>query len=159
MDIPVTATSKFVDDETLLDGFPSALPDGGTARAQSGPAPTTPVVKGPDTSAPRVRVPVRVHPDTKERAAYWASRAGVSVNEYMVMAVEEKISRENGDYDLPTLEIARLGQLIDQMSSLARNVSNLQIVTQTGFDGLLGLTKGDNYLLDDEDGEIGEAGV
>lgn len=76
----------------------------------------------------------------------------------MEEAIEEKIRRENGDYDLPTLEIARLGQLIDQMASLSTNVANLERVTVTGFDSLMGLTRGDNYLLDDEDGEIGEVG-
>jgi hypothetical protein len=116
---------------------------------------STPVVGGPATSAPRVRVPVRVHPDTKERAAYWADRANISVNEYMAEAVEEKIRRENGDYDLPTLEIARLGQIVDEMASLSTNVGNLERITTTGFDSLMGLTRGDNYLLDPEDGEIG----
>ena len=99
-----------------------------------------------------------LHPDTDARVQYWAGKAGVSANEYIAEAVEEKIRRENGDYDLPTLEIARLGQLIDQMASLSTNVANLEQVTLTGFDSLLGLTRGDNYLLDEEDGEIGEVG-
>ncbi|MGY4541343.1 putative DNA-binding protein [Arthrobacter sp. UYNi723] len=122
----------------------------------TGVTPTAPVVKGSETSAPRVRVALRLHPDTNERAKYWADKANISANEYMVEAVEEKIRRENGDYDLPTLEIARLNQLIDQMTSLSTNVGNLERVTVTGFDSLMGLTRGDNYLLDAEDGEIGE---
>jgi hypothetical protein len=31
-------------------------------------------------------------------------------------------------------------------------------VTTKGFDALMGLTRGDNYLLDPEEGEIGAAG-
>lgn len=60
--------------------------------------------------------------------------------------------------DLPTLEIARLNQLIDQMKSLSTNVANPEAVTINGFDSLMGLTRGDNYLLDAEDGEIGAEG-
>ncbi|MET3172715.1 UNVERIFIED_ORG: putative DNA-binding protein [Arthrobacter sp. UYCu721] len=130
--------------------------DGVTGGNGSDVTPTAPVAKGPETSAPRVRVAVRLHPDTNERAKYWADKANISANEYIVEAVEEKVRRENGDYDLPTLEIARLGQLIDQMASLSTNVGNLERVTVTGFDSLMGLTRGDNYLLDTEDGEIGE---
>lgn len=105
----------------------------------------------------RVRRPVRLHPDTDQRAQYWASKHNISENAYIEQAVEEKIRRENGDYDLPTLEIARLAQLIDHVASLSTNVANLERVTVTGFDSLMGLTRGDNYLLDPEDGELGEA--
>lgn len=105
----------------------------------------------------RVRAPFRPRRDTYERAKYWASKAGISVNEYFNEAAEEKIARENGDYALPTLEQARVNQLIDEMASLSTNVSNLQSVVTDGFGSLLGLTRGDNYLLDNEDGEIGGA--
>lgn len=119
-------------------------------------ASVAPVNKEATSSGPRVRETVRLHRDTKERASYWADKANISVNEYLVEAIEEKIRRENGDYDLPTLEIARLNQIIDQMAALSTNVGNLERVTVTGFDSLMGLTRGDNYLLDAEDGEIGD---
>ena len=111
---------------------------------------------GDDSS--RVRIAVRLRRDTDQRARYWADRDSVSVNEFIAAAVEEKIQRMNGDYDLPTLEQARLNQLIDQMKSLSTNVANLEAVTINGFDSLMGLTRGDNYLLDAEDGEIGAEG-
>ncbi|MFJ5739979.1 hypothetical protein [Streptomyces microflavus] len=98
---------------------------------------------------------VRLGSDDKQRAAYWADRRGFSsVNEYVAEAVVEKIRRENLDYDLPTLEIARLNELVDQVAALAKNSANLERVVTTGFDSLIGLTRGDNYLLDDEDGEL-----
>lgn len=115
--------------------------------------------KATAVSGPRARVPIRLHPDTKERAKYWADRAGISVNEYMAEAVEEKIRRENGDYDLPTLELARLAQLIDNMQGLNSNVSNLEAIVMQGFESLLGLTRGDNYLMGEEDGELGAVGA
>lgn len=117
--------------------------------------PAVPVLKDPGASGSRERTVIRLHPDTKERAKYWADKANISVNEYMAEAVEEKIRRENGDYALPTLEIGRLNQLIDHMASLSINVGNLELVTTQGFDSLMGLTRGDNYLLDEEDGELG----
>ncbi|MFF4410711.1 hypothetical protein [Streptomyces sp. NPDC001404] len=99
---------------------------------------------------------VRLDPDDKQRAEYWADKRGFSsLNEYVAEAVVEKIRRENHDYDLPTLEIARLNELVDQVAALAKNSANLERVVTTGFDSLIGLTRGDNYLLDDEDGEFG----
>ncbi|WP_329142971.1 hypothetical protein OIU91_04605 [Streptomyces sp. NBC_01456] len=99
---------------------------------------------------------VRLSSDDKQRAEYWAGKRGFSsVNEYVAEAVVEKIRRENLDYDLPTLEIARLNELVDQVAALAKNSANLERVVTTGFDSLIGLTRGDNYLLDDEDGEPG----
>ncbi|MFK0179573.1 hypothetical protein ACIQVR_26805 [Streptomyces xanthochromogenes] len=98
---------------------------------------------------------IRLDPDTKQRAEYWADKRGFSsLNEYVAEAVAEKIQRENHDYDLPTLEIARLNELVDQTAALARNTANLERVVTTGFDSLIGLTRGDNYLLDDEGGEL-----
>ena len=62
---------------------------------------------------------------------------------------------ENEDYDLPTLETRRLNQIVDALTTLSHNVQSLESVTTSGFDSLLGLTRGDNYLLEtDEDGEI-----
>ncbi|MFC9755215.1 hypothetical protein [Streptomyces sp. NPDC056921] len=98
---------------------------------------------------------VRLDPDDKQRAKYWADKRGYSsVNEYVAEAVVEKIRRENLDYDLPTLEIARLNELIDQVKALSTNNANLERVVTQGFDSLIGLTRGDNYLLDNEDGEL-----
>ncbi|MYR58404.1 hypothetical protein GTY54_19900 [Streptomyces sp. SID625] len=125
---------------------------------------TTPTVHGtqkkrPDTtrgrSSGRQGMFVRLSLDDKQRAEYWADKRGFSsVNEYVAEAVAEKIRRENLDYDLPTLEIARLNELVDQVAALSKNSANLERVVITGFDSLIGLTRGDNYLLDDEDGEL-----
>ncbi|MEW1548459.1 hypothetical protein [Streptomyces tsukubensis] len=98
---------------------------------------------------------IRLSQDDKRRAEYWAAKRGFSsLNEYVAEAVAEKIRRENLDYDLPTLEIARLNELVDQVAALATNSANLERVVTTGFDSLIGLTRGDNYLLDDEGGEL-----
>lgn len=103
----------------------------------------------------RERIVSRVHPDLKRRAEYWSQRRGFgSVNDYLAEALDEKIRRENHDYDLPTLEIARLNQLVDELKALSVNTANLERVVTQGFDSLISLTRGDNYLLDEEDGEL-----
>ncbi|WP_030895386.1 hypothetical protein [Streptomyces sp. NRRL F-5053] len=103
----------------------------------------------------RERVFIRLSPEDKQRAQYWADKRGFSsVNEYLVEAVAEQIRRENLDYDLPTLEIARLNEIIDQFKALSTNCANLERVVTSGFESLIGLTRGDNYLLSHEDGEL-----
>lgn len=108
------------------------------------------------TPAPKwAQKKIRLHPDTNQRLDYWRKKRGLaSDNEYIALAVEEKIARENGDYDLPTLEIQRLNQIIDEMRANSTNLANLERVVTSGFGSLLGLTRGDSYLLDDESGEL-----
>ncbi|MFB7918946.1 hypothetical protein [Streptomyces sp. NPDC056061] len=103
----------------------------------------------------RERVFFRLSEDEKQRAAYWAQKRGFdSVNAYYAEAVAAQIRRENLDYELPTLEIARLNELVDHIKALSTNTANLERVVTQGFDSLIGLTRGENYLLDDEDGEL-----
>lgn len=91
----------------------------------------------------------------KERAKYWAQKRGfTSLREYAGEAIAAQIRRENQDYDLPTLEIARLNELVDHITALSTNVANLERVITQGFDSLIGLTRGDNYLLDPDSGEL-----
>lgn len=125
-----------------------------TARPQKARPPVPASAAG--GRAGRESVKVRLHPDTIERARYWADARGVSLNEYMTLAVEEKVARENGDYDFPELGIQRLNQLVDAQVALSTGVENLERIIVSGFDSLLGLTRGDSYLQDEEDGELGE---
>lgn len=102
----------------------------------------------------RVRVTVRLSPDEHQRVQYWAHKRGCSVNDYVTDAVDACIRRENGDYDLPVLEIARLNQLIDEQRALSVNVENLERSVTSVFESFLGLARGDNYLLDTETGDL-----
>lgn len=108
----------------------------------------------PDESR-RQKVSLRLHPDVYERVRYWSDKKDVPINEWLQEAVEEKIARANGDYDLPTLEIARLNQLRDEVAALSTNVGSLEQVVINMASSILGLAKGDNYLIDDDDdGEL-----
>ena len=111
---------------------------------------------GVSESKNSVRISLRIDTDTHERLKYWSARKQVSLNAYIMDAIELMIAYENGDYDLPTAEIQRVNQLIDVVQSLVSSVDNLQNVTINGFDALVGITRGDNYLLKEEDGELDE---
>lgn len=95
----------------------------------------------------------RVDDETYERISYWAKKRECSMNEYFNLALEHMIKWENQDYDLPTLEQQRLNQLINAINALTSDVRCLEHITTEGFKSLIGLTRGDNYLLD-EDGDL-----
>ena len=98
----------------------------------------------------RRRVSVTLDEELYERLKYWSDKREMSLNEYFKESLEHMIAYENRDYDLPTAEIARLNQLTDLILTLSSNQESLEQVIISGFDSLLGLTRGDNYLLDGE---------
>ncbi len=95
------------------------------------------------------RCSFRVDEDEYNVIKYWAEKKGMTLNDFLLECVYNQIKYENRDYDLPTAEIARLNQLQDLIVSLSSNVENLETVVIDGFDSLLNLTRGDNYLLED----------
>ena len=92
--------------------------------------------------------------ETYNRLCYWAEKNGISINQYLNEAIDMKIAYENKDYPLSTLEVARLDQLIDGQAVMSSNMKSLEAVVTSMADSLLGLVKGDNYLLEHQDGEI-----
>lgn len=100
------------------------------------------------------RVTASLSEDEFQRLQYWSQRHGCSINEYLRDSIELAIRRENHDYDLPDLEAQRLNQVLDALKVLSENIGSLEHVLTSGFDSLLGLTRGDNYLLEPEDGEL-----
>ena len=102
---------------------------------------------------PMNRLNLRMPVSIREKVNYWSAKEGLSANDFIIECIEGHIARANGDYDLPTLEQARLAQLVDAHTSLASNVANLEKVVTAMADTIIGMTRGDSYLLDDEDGE------
>lgn len=102
----------------------------------------------------RYRFTASVDETTYTQAQYYAKKLGISINDFLRESIEHYIAYQNKDYDLPALEIQRLNQLVDTISVLSSNVSSLEKVTIAGFDSLISLTRGDNYLLEDDDGEL-----
>ena len=98
---------------------------------------------------------LRLSVEDDEKLEYWARKEGYSVNAFIPVLLEQYIGIANGNYQLPTLEVQRLNQLVDSMASMSRNMQSLESIVISGFDSLLGLTRGDNYLLEsDETGEV-----
>lgn len=104
--------------------------------------------------ASKFRFTATVDDELYEHVTYWAKKRGITINELLRDALMLYVAHANKDYDLPELEIRRLNQLIDNISVLSSNVDSLEKVVVSGFDSLLSLTRGDNYLLDDVDGDI-----
>ena len=102
------------------------------------------------TRANAKRVTVTLSDDEYMQLVHRAKKHDVSINEYLHDCIEHMINWEAADYDLPTAEIRRLNQLVDGISVLSRNVKGLEDVITSGFDSLLGLTRGDNYLLEQD---------
>lgn len=100
------------------------------------------------------RVTATVTDDTFERLQYWAAKKDISINQYLNDAIDMAIAFENRDYPLPTLEQARLNQLIDVVAVLSSNIKSLETTTLSSLESLTGLARGDNYLLNHEDGEL-----
>lgn len=111
---------------------------------------TAPPVK-PGTTT---RVTTTLDSDDFERLKYWAASHEMSINEYIKQAILFKIQWDNQDYKLAPMEIQRMNQLVDVITVLSSNLRSLEQVVVSGFDSLLGLTRGDNYLLEEEDGEL-----
>lgn len=103
----------------------------------------------------RIRHTTRLSPELARMLQYWSSKGDYdSASDYIAQAVQEKIERENQDYDLPTLEIARLNQLVDVSKGIETNLGSLERVVLALSDTVIGLTRGDNYLAKDDDGEL-----
>lgn len=107
-----------------------------------------------------VRVSLRLDEDTHERLKYWSARKQVSLNTYILDAIDLMIAYENGDYDVPTALMQRINQLTGTVMAVQSSMDNLTNVTINGFDAIVGLARGDNYLAQEEDGELedGELG-
>jgi len=111
-----------------------------------------------DGAKDRYRFTASVDETTYTQVQYWAKKLGISINDFLRESIEHYIAYQNKDYDLPALEIQRLNQLVDTISILSSNVSSLEKVTVSGFDSLISLTRGDNYLLEQDDGELDSIG-
>lgn len=100
------------------------------------------------------RLTVRLEDSDYEKIAHWAEKEGRSISEFMAEAALFRINFMLMDYPLAPLEVQRLNQLVDIVTALSQNVHNVEQIVTSGFDSLLSLTKGDNYLLDEDGGDI-----
>ena len=99
------------------------------------------------------RLTVRLEDGDYEKVAHWAKKEGRSVSEFMAEAALSKINFLLADYPLAPLEVQRLNQLVDIVTGLSVNIHNMEQIMTSGFDSIVGLTRGDNYLLDEDGGD------
>lgn len=101
----------------------------------------------------KTRITATIDLDTYERLKYWSSKHEISLNEYFREAIELKIRHENKDFQVDSLLVDRMNQMIDCVTTLSSNQKSLENVIITGFETLTGLTRGDNNYLHDDDSD------
>lgn len=97
---------------------------------------------------------MRMYPEDYNFLAYWSDRFGMDQTEFLITAMYHYVKWRNQDYDLPTAEIQRLNQMVDAVQSLVVSQEHLEKSVINGFDAMLGIIRGDNYLVEEEDGEL-----
>lgn len=96
------------------------------------------------------RITANVDEDTYERVKYWSDRREISINDYIRLAVDNQIKYENRDFDIPDILVTRLNQIQGLLRDLESSNDNLNKTVVKGFDSLIGLTRGENYLLEED---------
>ncbi len=104
--------------------------------------------KKSDIGQAQKRITLRVPESVYVQLHYWAEQADCSVNEFFMLMLDQWIDIQNGNYELPTLEASRVNQLVDGSLALQQEVRALTAIVTDGFESLLSLTRGDNYLND-----------
>lgn len=110
--------------------------------------------KSPMKETKSARQSMRLHKDDKAFVVYWARMYGMDSTELMMRAVRHYVGWRNQDFDLPTAEMQRLNQLIDAMENMVSSNERLANTVTNGFDAMMGIMRGDNYLLEPENGDL-----
>lgn len=102
------------------------------------------------------RVTLRMPEHNKQELVYWSQFKDLSMSEYVVRAVENQISRDNGHFDGETIMSARLAELADAMEGFETRLDNQTHIMNQMLRMFSGLITGDTQLLDidDEDGDL-----
>lgn len=89
------------------------------------------------------RVTLRFTEEELGKLDYWAQREGMDRTDFIMEAVERYAGIESGNYQLPSLEIQRLNQLVDIVRSLSEEVGSMETILINGFESLTGLARGE----------------
>lgn len=101
-----------------------------------------------------IRVTATLPPEMMMRAGYWAKKHDMSINQYLVYALEQFIRWDESDHTKPTKEAERLNLCVDTIEELASYIHGLQTAVSSGFDALSEATRGDSVFLKQEDGSL-----
>lgn len=98
------------------------------------------------------RITATIDVDTYDKLEYIASKKNISISELLREAIDLEIRYANEDYyPLARIEAERINQLTDYIIALGSNIKNLENLTIEGFASLINITKGDNYLFDEDE--------
>ena len=100
------------------------------------------------------RVTATVSDRTFERLTFWAESKGISINQFLNDAIDLAIDFENRRFPMSTMEMARMDEMIDALNSLSSNQRSLENMIQSFLNMMIRMTRGDNYLLNDQDGDL-----
>lgn len=100
------------------------------------------------------KMSLRLTEDEYDKLTHYSEKWAITKTELLLNSFEHYVRWVNSDYDLPTAEIARLNQLIDANNKLVINLTNLEKTTISGFSAIAGFNSGENYLMNDEKGEL-----
>lgn len=89
------------------------------------------------------RVTLRFSDKELGKLDYWAEREGMDRVDFIMEAVERYAGIESGNYQLPSLEIQRLNQLVEIIKSLSQDIGSLETIVTNGFASLTGLARGE----------------
>lgn len=97
------------------------------------------------------RITATIPAEVYDKIQYIADKKGISVSEVLREAIDLEIRYVNEDYyPLAKIEAERINQLVDHQSILSSDIRNLESLIIEGFSSLLNLTKGDNYLYEED---------
>ncbi|MEK4529826.1 hypothetical protein NST38_30955 [Paenibacillus sp. FSL H8-0104] len=101
------------------------------------------------------RQSMRLLEEDKAFIEYWTKMFKFdSTTDFMIRAAQHYVAWRNQDYDLPTAEMQRLNQLIDAMENMVSSNERLANTVTNGFDAMIGIMRGDNYLIEPENGDL-----
>lgn len=95
------------------------------------------------------KMSLRLTEDENDRLNYYSEKWDMSKTDLLLVSFEHYIRWVNSDYDLPRAETRRMNELVDIMNRMVVSQQNLEKSTVSGFETLIGLNRGDNYLIDD----------
>jgi hypothetical protein len=100
------------------------------------------------------RVSTTLDFDTHSALAAWSQKLGITQNDFLKDAVVYYNKYCNKDFDIPDLLTQRMNQVVDGMNVLSSNLQAVMDTMNIGFDSIVSLARGDNYLLEPDDGKL-----
>lgn len=98
-----------------------------------------------------VRVTLRLPAEDYDKLTALAEHNKLSINKFVSDIIDFYQLTHYGNYELPSLEIQRLNQIVERLDRLELSHKTLTKIVVDSFSDLLKLTHGDNYLLEAEE--------